>query len=101
MNDASLYAFEQRVPIDAGIYARIRERLRPEPLAGLVVHLVVRAADGSLRYIDVWESKEACDRASRDRIHPAVQAVLREAGIRPGEEPKRIPLDLVDLRRAP
>lgn len=50
MSDASYYAYEQPVPITSDIYGKIRERLGAEPLEGLVVHLTVRAADGSLRY---------------------------------------------------
>jgi len=99
MNDASYYAFEQPVPISAEIYGKIRERLGTEPLPGLVVHLAVRGSDGSIRYIDVWTSKEACDRAMRERIHPAVQAVFTETGFRPNGEPKRTPIDVIDVMR--
>lgn len=97
MNDATFYAFEQPVPIDAALYAKIRERLGPEPMEGLIVHMVVREPDESLRYIDVWTSKEACDRAFRERIHPAVRAVFAEAGFRPSGEPKRLLLDVIDV----
>lgn len=99
MSDASLYAFEQPVPITAEIYAKIRERLGTEPLEGLVVHLVLREPDGSIRYIDVWKSKEACDRAIRDRIHPAVHAVFAEESFRPKGEPKRLPIDVIDVMK--
>ena len=99
MSNASYYAFEQPVPITAEIYAKIRERLGSEPMEGLVVHLVVRAADGSIRYVDVWTSKEACDRAIRERIHPAVHAVFTEEDFRPNGEPKRIPIDVIDVLR--
>lgn len=99
MSEASYYAFEQAVPITAEIYGKIRERLGPEPLDGLVVHLTVREADGAIRYIDVWTSKEACDRAIRERIHPVVQAVFAEEGFRPNGEPKRLPIDVIDVMR--
>ena len=97
MSDATYYAYEQPVPIDAAMYAKIRERLGPEPFDGLVVHLVVRTPEGLLRYLDVWSSKEACDRAVRERIHPTVHAVFQEEKFRPAGEPKRIPIDLVDV----
>lgn len=97
MSDTTYYAFEQPVPITAEIYAKIRERLGPDPLEGLVVHLTVRAADGSIRYVDVWTSKEACDRAFRERIHPVVQAVFEEEKFRPDGEPKRLPIDVIDV----
>ena len=29
--------------------------------AGLVVHTATELADGSVKIVDVWESKEACD----------------------------------------
>ena len=34
-----------------------------------------------MRYIDVWESQEACDAAFAAVIHPAVHPVLMERGI--------------------
>lgn len=99
MNHATLYAFEQSVPITAEMHTKIRERLGPEPLDGLIVHLVIRTGDGSLRYVDVWESKEACDRAFRERIHPTVHALFKEEGFQPSGEPKRLPLDVVDVMK--
>lgn len=99
MSDASYYAFEQPVPITAEIYAKIRERLGPEPFDGLVVHLAVREPDGLVRYIDVWTSKDACDRAIRERIHPAVHAVFAEESFRPNGEPKRHAIDVIHVLR--
>jgi hypothetical protein len=90
------YAFEQEVPITEELYRKIMARLGPEPLEGQLVHLVVRGAGGTLRYIDVWTSKEACDRAFEERIHPAVAPVFKEAGFRPNGEPSRRELDLVE-----
>ncbi len=81
-----VYAFTQDVPIDEGLYRRIITEIGPEPMAGSLLHLCVRRPDGGLRYIDVWESQEACALAFDDRIHPAVQAVL--GGSRPGSEPE-------------
>ena len=97
MKDANYYAYEQPVPITAELYGKIHDRLGAEPLEGLVVHLTVRAADGAIRYVDVWTSKEACDRAFRERIHPAVQAVFAEENFRPNGEPKRLPIDVIDV----
>ena len=76
------YAFEQEVPIKEDVYRKIMERMGPEPLAGQIVHLVARSGDGTLRYVDVWASREACERAFKERIHPAVSAVFREIGFR-------------------
>lgn len=88
-----MYAFVQDIPIDEPMYRRIIERLGPEPLAGNLLHLCVRRADGGLRYIDVWESEEACARAFDERIHDAVDAAF--GGTRPGTEPTVDRLDVV------
>jgi hypothetical protein len=93
-----VYAFTQDVPIDEALYRRIMEQLGPEPLAGQVLHLCVRRPDGGLRYIDVWESEEACARAFDERIHPAVDAAF--GGTRPGAEPRVDRLEVIDAQGA-
>jgi hypothetical protein len=80
-----MYAYVQDVPIDESLYRRIIDGIGPQPLAGNLLHLCVRRADGGLRYIDVWESEEACARAFDERIHPAVNAAF--GGNRPATEP--------------
>ncbi len=90
-----VHAFTQDVPIDLATYERVIEAMGPEPLAGSLVHLCVRREDGGLRYIDVWESAEACARAFDERIHPAVGAVL--AANRPAEEPASTPLEVLHM----
>lgn len=87
------YAYIQDVPIDADLYHRIIEELGPEPLAGSLLHLCVRNPEGGLRYIDLWESEEACTRAFDERIHPAVDAAF--GGARPPVEPTVQHLDIV------
>lgn len=89
-----MYAFTQDVPIDLDTYRRIMDTLGPEPIEGSLVHLCVRRPDGGLRYIDVWESKEACARAFEERIHPAVNAAF--GGNRPSTEPTTEPLEVLD-----
>ncbi len=91
------YAYQQDVPIKEDVYRKIMEKLGPEPLAGLITHVVVRRQDGNLRYIDVWESEAACDRAFEERIHPAVFAVFREVGVRPDGEPRRERIEVVEV----
>lgn len=91
-----MYAFTQDVPIGPELYARIIEELGSEPLEGSLLHLCVRRPEGGLRYIDVWESREACTRAFEDRIHPAVDRAF--GGARPASEPEVHPLEVVDLR---
>jgi hypothetical protein len=93
-----MHAFTQDVPIGEDLYRKIAENLGSEPMEGLIVHLVVRRDDGLLRYIDVWESKEACDAVFEKRIHPAVFAAFKEAKFRPAGEPRRDNLDVVEVR---
>ncbi len=88
-----VYAYEQDVPIDAALYSRILEALGPEPLAGQLLHLCVTRPDGGLRYIDVWESEQACAAAYEQRIHPAVDAAF--GGNRPEGEPQLRHLEVV------
>jgi hypothetical protein len=90
-----VYAFIQDVPLDHARYRRVMEELGPEPLAGQILHLCIRRADGGLRYIDVWESEEACTRAFDDRIHAAVDTAF--GGTRPDVEPHVQLLDVLDI----
>ena len=71
------YAFTLDVPIDAGIYARIKEGLGPQPQDGLIAHLAWRT-DTGLRYVDVWQSKEDYDTFAEERLHPVVGPLLQE-----------------------
>ena len=80
-----VYAYIQDVPIGEDQYRRIIAELGPEPLEGSLLHLCLRDDDGGLRYIDVWESEEACGKAFESRIHPAVDRAF--GGARPGTEP--------------
>jgi hypothetical protein len=88
-----VYAYIQDVPIGEELYRRIIEKIGPEPLAGGLLHLCVREPDGRLRYIDVWESEDACTRAFDQRIHPAVDAAF--GGERPSSEPEVHRLDVL------
>jgi hypothetical protein len=93
-----VYAFTQDVPIDEPTYRRIMTELGDEPIDGSLLHLCVRKQDGSLSYIDVWESKDACALAFDERIHPAVNRAL--GGQRPGTEPLVSRLDVIDATGA-
>jgi len=88
-----VYAYIQDVPIGEDMYRRMIDGLGPEPLAGQLLHLCVRQGDGRLRYIDVWESEQACAQAFQDRIHPTVDAAF--GGQRPSTEPEVRRLDVL------
>jgi hypothetical protein len=90
------YAFTQDVPIDAAFYQRIREGLGEMPPAGLIIHFAVERPEGGLRYYDIWESEEACDRFDEDRLHPVVHPLLAEIfGDHLPDEPARSPLPVI------
>ncbi len=88
-----VYAYIQDVPIGADLYRRIIDQLGPEPLTGQLLHLCVREPEGRLRYIDVWESEQACAQAFEERIHPAVDTAF--GGNRPAGEPEVHRLDVL------
>lgn len=88
-----VYAYIQDVPIGEDLYRRIIDSIGPEPLIGSLLHLCVRQPDGQLRYIDVWESEQACAQAFEQRIHPAVDAAF--GGNRPAAEPEVHHLDVL------
>lgn len=92
-----MYAFMQDVPIDEDVYRRISAKVGGQPLEGQIVHLVMRRPEGGLRYVDVWESREAWARAVDEFIHPAVHSTLKEIGIRPQGEPAATEFDVVEL----
>jgi hypothetical protein len=92
------YAYEQDVPIGEDVYRKIAARLGDRPLDGLISHLVIKKSDGTLRYVDVWESREKCDLAFEQRIHPAVFATFKEVGFKPHGEPTRRELDVLEIR---
>lgn len=91
------YAYSQDVPIDESTYRRIIDRLGPAPIDGLIVHLALRRPEGGLRYIDVWESLEACERGFNERIHPAVYATFSDIGFTPNGEPEKHDLEVIDI----
>lgn len=88
-----VYAYIQDVPIGQEMHEKIIELLGPEPIQGHLLHLAVRLPGGNLRYIDLWESQEACAKAFDDRIHKAVDAAF--GGQRPSVEPTVERLDVV------
>jgi len=88
-----VYAYIQDVPVGEDLYRRIIAELGPEPVAGSLLQLCVREPDGRLRYIDVWESEQACAQAFDQRIHPAVDAAF--GGNRPATEPEVHRLDVL------
>ena len=96
----SFYAWRQDLPINAGIYSDITARMGDAKMPGLVVHVAIENDDGTLQYLDVWESQESHDAAFEDVVHPAVHPVLQERGVHVQGEPPRTPLKVIDVRFA-
>ena len=92
-----MYAFEQDVPINAEVHARIMAQLGDEVPQGLIAHIAFERPDGGLRYLDLWEAQADCDRFTEERLHPVVGAALAAAGIRPAGEPPRNDVHVVDV----
>lgn len=91
-----MYAFEQDVPINATIYARIVKGIGEEIPQGLLAHVAIEREDGRLHYLDLWQSKEDCELFTEQRLHPVVGAALHEAGIHIDEEPPRREVTVID-----
>jgi hypothetical protein len=92
------YAFTQDVPIDAAFYKRIADGLGAEPPKGLIAHLAVERPEGGLRYIDIWNSEQDCDRFVEERLHPVVHGLLHEIfGDQLPPEPERTTLPVVHV----
>ena len=94
------YACVQDVPIGWEVYQQLMAELGDAPAEGLVVHLVLRRPSG-LRYIDVWESREARQRFLDQRIHPVLPRLLVQSGIRVQGEPPLDEVEVLDVVRGP
>ena len=93
-----MYAFTQDVPIDSAFYRRITGGLGDTLPNGLLVHLAIERPEGGLRYIDIWETEEDCDRFGEERLHPVVHGLLAEMfGDQLPPEPPRVPLPVVHI----
>jgi hypothetical protein len=92
-----MYAFEQDVPIDTEVYAKICEGIGDQIAPGFVLHIAIEREDGHLSYLDLWESKEDCERFTEERLHPVVGPVLAGAGVRVQAEPPRREVTVVDV----
>jgi hypothetical protein len=92
------YAFFYDVPGDEEMYRLVQARIGESAADGLVVH-VVTTTEGGLRHLNVWQSKEHWQRYQRERVAPAVSAVLAAAGISvQGAPPAEQELQLIDIQ---
>jgi hypothetical protein len=56
-------------------YARYRAQVPIAPVKGGLIHHYGRAADGTLRIVDVWDNLEDMEAFARDTILPALEAL--------------------------
>ena len=70
-------------------YQQISETMGVEqnPPDGLIVH-TAGEVEGGMRVFDIWESREAIDRFTEERLMPAVQQVMGEGEGPPPREPE-------------
>ncbi len=89
------YAFTFDVPINAEIYARIKEGIGTQRPDGMIAHLAWHT-DTGLRYVDVWQSKDQYEAFAEQRLHPVVRPLLEETlGFVP-PEPAHTVLDVIE-----
>jgi len=94
------FAFLQDVPITWEVYKHIRAELGDRPPPGLVVHVVIETENG-LRYLDVWESRDAHRNFVEEKLHPAVARGLSNAGVARPEEPQTRPVTVREVWTGP
>ncbi len=94
------YACVQDVPIGWEVYQQLMAEVGDAPAEGLVVHLVLRRP-GGLRYVDVWESREARQRFVDQRIHPVLKRLLVRNGIQVQGEPSTDEVEVLDVMWGP
>lgn len=58
--------------------------------AGMLMHSASENADGSVLFVDVWESDDAMDAFEKERLFPALEAGGQEAAMQ--EPPTRHPV---------
>jgi hypothetical protein len=85
------------VPGDERIYSQVKAEIGDDA-PGLLVQVVTKPVEGTLRHFNVWESMEHFERFQRERVGPAVAKVLADLGITEAPPAPRIKsFDVVDV----
>lgn len=58
------------------MYEEVSKSMGGDAPAGLIVHTASEDADGTVRIVDVWESREAADAFDRDELTPAIEKMM-------------------------
>lgn len=61
------------------MYDAVDKVLGSEVPAGCIVHTATEEADGTVRIVDVWESREAADAFERDKLNPAIEKLMADS----------------------
>jgi hypothetical protein len=67
-----------------GMHAEMKRRTGPT-VDGLLVH-VGRETPGGFEVLEVWESKEHCDRANTDIVFPLMRELMGDQPVPPMEQ---------------
>src|SRR5437588_629208 len=67
------------------VQAVTRDLITGGPPAGAISHVVI-VDDGQVKIFDVWESQEAMDTFTKDRLVPAIQNLM--GGVDPSQLPQ-------------
>jgi hypothetical protein len=73
------YAFIQDMP-SKDMYKKVSEGIGDRVPEGLIVHLAFETQTGT-RLVDLWESEDHFDRFRSERLRPAFEKALQEAGM--------------------
>jgi hypothetical protein len=76
-----MYAQIHDAPATPDMHHRVLELLGDGPFPGLVTHVALQRPEGGLRFVDVWESREAFEAFRDAHLSPAVNQMLAEHGI--------------------
>jgi heme-degrading monooxygenase HmoA len=65
------WGFISELPISREQYDRLNREIGQDP-EGLILHTSSEKDDGTMRIVDVWESKEAFERFEQETLMPAI-----------------------------
>jgi hypothetical protein len=90
------YSFIVDVPMPSELYQAAHRAITEaagDTDHGMLVH-IARATDTGFQIIEVWQSKEHCDRFD---VEVAIPAITRVSGGRPMPVPNRVEFDALGL----
>ncbi|MEA2427532.1 MAG: hypothetical protein QOF37_1160 [Thermoleophilaceae bacterium] len=70
------------------MYDAVSAKIGQEPPDGGIVHTGGRDDSGTMRVVEVWESREALERFENERLRPAIAEVMRANGMDPEQAPR-------------